>query len=57
MNFAKSDGVPGNTAAVNAANRAFNFSSARPALISLFSRSMISTGVLPGAQTPNQPVD
>jgi hypothetical protein len=33
-----------------------SFASARPALISRFSLSTISTGVVLGAQTPNQPL-
>src|SRR5262249_53603657 len=42
MNLAKSEDEPGNTAAPRSANRAFNFGSTRPALISLLSLSTIS---------------
>jgi len=52
----KSDGEPANTAAPRSASRAFSFASARPALISRLSLSTISTGVVLGAQMPNQPL-
>src|SRR5262249_18437234 len=47
--FAKSDGDPPNTVAPRSANRAFNFESASPALISRLSLSTISAGVFLGA--------
>jgi hypothetical protein len=45
MNFLKSAAEPGNTVAPRSTNRAFITGSARPALISRLSRSMISAGV------------
>src|SRR5262249_28057365 len=52
----KSEGEPTTTDEPRSANLAFRFGVARPALISLLSLSTISTGVLLGAPTPNQPL-
>ena len=52
MSLPKSAGEPGKTVPPSSAKRAFSFASARPALISLFSLSMISAGVFLGAPTP-----
>src|SRR5262249_34538939 len=53
INFPKSAGEPGSTAAPCSANRALIVGSARPALISLLSLSTLSVGVFLGAPTPN----
>jgi hypothetical protein len=52
MSFPKSAGEPGSEAALRSANRALNLGSASPALISLLSLSIISTGVFFGAAMP-----
>src|SRR5262249_9602123 len=56
MNVANSAGELANTVPPRSAIRAFIRGSARPALISLLSLSMISAGVFLGAPTPCQPV-
>src|SRR5215831_13870998 len=56
MNVANSAGELANTVPPRSAIRAFMRGSARPALISLLSLSMISAGVFLGAPTPCQPV-
>src|SRR5262245_55870589 len=48
----KSAGVPVSSVPPRSASRAFILGSARPALISRFSLSMISAGVFLGAPTP-----
>src|SRR5215472_6892697 len=57
MSFPKSAGEPTNGVPPRSASRALILGSARPALISLLSLSMISAGVFLGAPTPNQPLD
>src|ERR1044071_9856802 len=52
MNFPNSTGVIGVGTAPSSAILAFNLGSARPILISLLSRSIISTGVSLGAPIP-----
>src|SRR3954471_19618371 len=52
-NFPNSAGEATNGVASASASRALMFGSARPALISLFSLLMMSTGVCLGALTPN----
>src|SRR6266480_7559256 len=52
MNLPNSTGDSANTVPPKSASRAFNWGSARPALISLLSLSMTSTGVSFGAPTP-----
>jgi hypothetical protein len=54
ISLLKSAGEPASAVPPNSAIRDFNRSSARPALISLLSLSMISTGVFLGAPIPNQ---
>ena len=54
MNLPKSDGEPTSIMAPRLANRAFILASARPALISLLSLSMISTGAFLGRPMPHQ---
>src|SRR5712671_1752504 len=54
MSFLKSVGEPGSTVSPRSASRALILESARAALISLLSLSMISAGVFLGAPTPNQ---
>jgi hypothetical protein len=54
MNFPNSLGEPPNTVAPRFANCAFSFGSARPALMSLLSLSMMSAVVFLGAPAPNQ---
>src|SRR5262249_16986263 len=56
MNVPKSAGELANTVPLRSASRALILGSARPALISLLSLSMISAGVFLGAPTPCQPV-
>src|SRR4029078_3017468 len=56
MNLPKSAGEPGSTVPPSSANRAFNFGSARPALISLLSLSTTSAGVFLGALMPYQEI-
>src|SRR5262245_60857143 len=53
INFPKSAGDPIKTVAPRSANRALIPGSARPALISLLSLSMIAAGVFLGTPTPN----
>ena len=52
MNLPKSAGVIGIGTPPNSASLVLSLGSARPALISLLSRSMMSTGVLLGAPMP-----
>src|SRR6266446_1660391 len=52
MSLPKSAGEPGSTVPSRSASRALILGSARPALISLLSLSMISAGVPFGAPTP-----
>src|SRR6516165_8912663 len=54
MNLPKSVGEPVSTVPPRSASRAFIVGSARAALISLLSVSMILAGVLLGAPTPDQ---
>src|SRR5262249_43635950 len=54
MSLPKSLGEPVSAMPPRSASRAFILGSATPASISLLSLSMISTGVLLGAPTPNQ---
>ena len=54
MSLPKSAGEPASTVPPRSASRAFILGSARPALISLLSLSMISAGVSFGAPRPNQ---
>src|SRR5262249_32686506 len=56
MSLPKSLGEPVRAMPPRSASRAFILGSATPASISLLSLSMISTGVLLGAPTPNQPL-
>src|SRR5262249_30466378 len=56
MSLPKSLGEPVSAMPPRSASRAFILGSATPASISLLSLSMISTGVLLGAPTPNQPL-
>src|SRR6266568_6269423 len=56
LSLQKSLGVPVSGIPPRSASRAFILGSATPALISLLSLSMISTGVSLGAPTPNQPL-
>src|SRR5690242_12702916 len=56
MNFPKPPGDPANTEAPNSAYRALILGSARPALISLLSLSMMPAGVFFGTPIPNQPL-
>src|SRR5437870_11047907 len=56
MSLPKSLGEPVSAMPPRSARRAFILGSATPASISLLSLSMISTGVLLGAPTPNQPL-
>src|SRR5262245_30754730 len=53
MSLPKSAGEPTSTVPPRSASRAFNVGSARPALVSLLSLSMISSGVFFGAPRPN----
>src|SRR5215472_15304592 len=57
MNFPNSAGEPDNAVPPRSARRALNWGSARAALISLLSLSMISAGVSLGAPTPVQKLD
>ena len=54
--FPEFGGVIGIGTLPRSANRAFNFESARPALISLLTLSMISAGVFLGAPRPFRPI-
>src|SRR5262249_10859733 len=54
MSLPNSEGEPASTVPPRSARRAFIFESARPALISRLSLSMISAGVLLGAPIPAQ---
>src|SRR5262249_18151288 len=54
MSLPKSADEPASTVPPRSISRALTLVSARPALISLLSLSMISTGVPAGAPTPNQ---
>src|SRR5262249_33488542 len=54
MSLAKSAGGPGSTVPPRLASCALSLGSARPALISLLSLSIICDGVFLGAPTPNQ---
>ena len=56
MYFPNSAGVIGIGTLPRSASRAFSFESAKPALISLLSLSMISAGVFLGAPRPFQPI-
>src|SRR5262249_2373226 len=56
MSLPKSLGEPVSAMPPRSASSAFILGSATPASISLLSLSMISTGVLLGAPTPNQPL-
>src|SRR5215470_11996975 len=56
MSLPKSLGEPVSAMPPRSASRAFVLGLATPAPISLLSLSMISTGVLLGAPTPNQPL-
>src|SRR5262249_43325667 len=56
MSLPKSLGEPVSAMPPRSASRAFILGSATPASISLLSLSMILTGVLLGAPTPNQPL-
>src|SRR5262249_10151743 len=56
ISLPKSAGEPASTVPPRSASRAFILGSARAALISLLSMSMISTGVPLGAPRPNQPL-
>src|SRR6266478_9986600 len=56
MNFPNSAGEPANTSHPRSARRPFIVGSARAALISLLSFSMISVGVALGAPIPYQPL-
>src|SRR5262245_1041003 len=56
ISFPKSAGEPDNAEPPTSARRAFILGSARAALTSLLSLSMISVGVLLGAPTPNHPL-
>ena len=56
MSLPKSADEPASGVAPRSARRAFNFGSARPALIALLSFSMMSTGVFLGAQRPFHPL-
>src|SRR6516164_5741485 len=56
MSLPKSLGEPVRAIPPRSASCAFILGSATPASISLLSLSMISTGVLLGAPTPNQPL-
>src|SRR6476620_12107297 len=53
MSLPKSPGDPGSTVLPRSANRPLILESARPALISLLSLSMISAGVFLGAPMPS----
>jgi len=52
ISLPKSVGEPGSTGEPNSANRALSLGAANPALISLLSLSMITTGVFLGTPTP-----
>src|SRR5262245_43277147 len=56
ISLPKSEGETASTSPPRSARRALILGSARPALISLLSLSMISAGVFLGAPTPYQPV-
>src|SRR5499426_1987620 len=56
MSLPNSPGESASTSPPRSASRVFSLGSARAALISLLSLSMISEGVFPGAPTPNQPL-
>src|SRR5262245_20393281 len=56
MNFPKPAGESAHIVAPNSAYRALILGSARPALISLLSLSMMSAGVFLGTAIPNQPL-
>src|SRR5262249_7446056 len=57
MNLPKSAGEPGSTMPPRSASRILILGSARPALISRLSLSMISAGVLLGVPSPSQALD
>src|SRR5262249_52375634 len=57
ISLPKSAGDPASTVPPKSASRALTLGSARPALISLFSFSTISAGVLFGVPTPVQKLD
>src|SRR5262245_28782957 len=56
MSLPKSAGESASTSPPRSASRVFSLGSARAALISLLSLSMIAEGVFLGAPTPNQPL-